>query len=315
MAVKMEYDEQTEMWFARETPFAGDVKDYWGGDWGVASEVGNLKAVLLRRPGIEIENMDDPAKWRWLQLMDPEVARSQHDAMAEAYRQHGAEVYYVEDMRPDRPNAMYMRDNMFMTPEGAILARQAIVARRGEEMYVAKALAKLGVPIVRTVSGQGVFEGACALWVDRETVIVGTGNRSNAQGTQQVMEALTYMGVKHFIPFHIPFGHAHVDGLMAMIDHDLAMIFPWQVSHDVWRALRERGIEVLEAPSVDEVKYHSAVNFVTLAPRKVLMATGSPRTCELLDKHSVEVVEVDINELQKGWGALHCMTAFLKRED
>jgi N-dimethylarginine dimethylaminohydrolase len=313
MAVEMAYDEQREMWFAQETPFASEVKDYWGGDWGVASEVDNLKAVLLRRPEEEIEGMDDPAKWRWLELMDPDVARAQHDAMAEAYRQHGAKVYYVEEMRPDRPNAMFMRDNMFMTPEGAILARQAIAARRGEEMYVAKALAKLGVPIVRTISGHGVFEGACALWVDRETVILGTGNRSNKEGTQQVIETLSHMGVRHFIPFPIPFGHAHVDGLMAMIDHDLAIIFPWQVPHDVWRALRERGIEVLEAPSVDEVKYASAVNFVTLAPRKVLIATGAPRTCELLDKHGVEIVEVDIRELQKGWGALHCMTAFLKR--
>ena len=128
------------------------------------------------------------------------------------------------------------------------------------------------------------------------------------------METLSYMGVRHFIPFPIPFGHAHVDGLMAMIDHDLAMIFPWQTPHDVWRALRERGIEVLEAPSVDEVKYHSAINFVALAPRKVLMAKGAPQTCDLLARHGVEIIEVDIDELRKGWGALHCMTAFLKRD-
>jgi len=309
----MNYDEETERWFAQETPFAGEVQQYWGGDWGVSSEVGDLKAVLLRRPGAEIENMTDPAPWRWLALMDPQRARQQHDDLAAAYRSHGAQVYYVEEMRPDRPNALYMRDNMFMTPEGAILARQAIAARRGEEMYVGRALARLGVPIVRTISGCGVFEGACALWVDRETVILGHGNRANKEGLQQVAETLGYMGVKHFIPFQIPFGHAHVDGLMAMIDHDLAMIFPWQVSHEVWRALHDRGIQVLEAPSVEEVKLNSAVNFVTLAPRKVLMVKGNPRTCELLARHGVEIVEIDISELQKGWGALHCMTAFLKR--
>jgi N-dimethylarginine dimethylaminohydrolase len=168
---------------------------------------------------------------------------------------------------------------------------------------------------VRTIGGRGVFEGACALWIDRQTVVLGTGNRSNKEGAQQVMETLSYMGVKHFVPFSIPYGHAHVDGLMNMIDHDLALIFPWQTPHDVWRALRERGIEVLEAPSVDEVKYNSAVNFVALAPRKVLIPQGSPHTCELLDKHGVEIIEIDISELQKGWGALHCMTAFLKRED
>ena len=315
MATDFHYDEQTEKWFALETPFASELQQYWGGDWGVCSEVGDLKAVLLHRPGPEIERMTDPNPWRWLDLMNPEKARQQHDAVAAAYREHGAQVYYVEETGPDRPNAVYMRDNMFMTPEGAIVARQAIGARRGEERYVARTLAQLGVPIVRTISGHGVFEGACALWIDRETVVLGYGNRANKEGQQQVIETLGYMGVKHFIPFQIPFGHAHVDGLMAMIDHDLAMIFPWQVSHEVWRALRDRGIQVLEAPSVEEVKLNSAVNFVTLAPRKVLMVKGNPRTCELLAQHGVEIIEIDISELQKGWGALHCMTAFLKRVD
>jgi N-dimethylarginine dimethylaminohydrolase len=248
-------------------------------------------------------------------VMDPARARQQHDALADAYRSHGAQVYYVEDTRIDRPNAMYMRDNVFMTPEGAIVARQAIAARRGEEQAVARTLASLGVPIVRTITGRGVFEGACALWIDPETVVLGYGNRANQEGQQQVAEALAYMGVKHILPFQIPFGHAHLDGLMAMADHDLALIFPWQVPHDVWRGLRERGIEVLEAPSVDEVKLGFAVNFVTLAPRKVLMMAGNPRTCELLEKHGVEIHEIDISELKKGWGGLHCMTAFLKRID
>jgi N-dimethylarginine dimethylaminohydrolase len=309
----MEYDEQVEKWFALETPFEDEVKQYWGGDWGVCSEVGNLRAVLMRRPGPEIDGMKDPAEWRFRALMNPDLARAQHDNVARIYSEHGAQVYYVEETRADRPNAIYMRDNMFMTPEGAILARQAIAARRGEEMYVAKALARLGVPVVRTVSGNGVFEGACAMWIDRESIILGTGNRCNKEGAEQVMETLRHMGVKNFIPFHIPFGHAHVDGLMNMVAPDLALIFPWQTSHEVWVELRKRGIEVLQAPSVDEVKA-AAVNFVALAPRKVVMSKGNPKTCELLADHGVEIIEADVSEIEKGWGSLHCMTAFLKRD-
>jgi len=230
-------------------------------------------------------------------------------------RDNGVKVHYVEEMRRDRPNAMYMRDNVFMTPEGAILARQAIAARRGEELYVAKALSKIGVPIVRTITGTGVFEGACAMWIDPETIVLGTGNRCNREGAEQVMETLSRMGVKYFIPFHIPFGHAHVDGIMNMIDHDLALIFPWQTSHHVWAALRERGIEVLQAPSVEEVKGSSAVNFVALGPRKIVAPRGNNQLFDLLDKHGVEIIQVDTSEIHKGWGSIHCMTAFLKRED
>ncbi len=310
----VEYGEKEEKWFAVETPFEEEISRYWG-DWGVASECGSLDAVLLRRPGAEIEDIGDPAQWRWTGAMNPEIARAQHDEMADRYREAGAEVHYVEQMRSDRPNALFMRDLVFMTPEGAIVGRPAIACRRGEERYAAAALAGLGVPIVRTVTGTGTFEGACAMWVDRTTVILGTGVRCNPEGARQVGDVLTAMGVRHIIPFPIPYGHAHVDGLMNMVDHDLAIIFPWQTPYDVWRALVDRGIRVIEAPSIEEVKGGSAINLVVLGPGRVLMSAGNPLTRAVLEDEGVEVVEIDISEIRKGWGALHCMTAFLKRSD
>jgi arginine deiminase len=44
------------------------------------------------------------------------------------------------------------------------------------------------------------------------------------------------------------------------------------------------------------------------------MPTGNPKTRELLEKAGVECIEIDVTEIIKGWGAIHCMTAFLKRE-
>ena len=46
-----------ERWFPKETNFTDDIMEYWG-DWGVSSEVATLKAVLMRRPGKEIEDFD-----------------------------------------------------------------------------------------------------------------------------------------------------------------------------------------------------------------------------------------------------------------
>ena len=310
----MRYDESTERWLAQEAPFEKEIARYWG-DWGVSSEVGRLRAVLMRRPGAEIENMGDPAAWRFREAIDPEVARKQQDALTDIYRAHGVAVHYVEEMRRDRPNAMFMRDLVFMTPEGAILARPAIGARRGEEKYAAKALAKLGIPIVRTVTGSGVFEGACAMWVARDCVVLGTGVRCNEEGAHQVSDALGGMGVKQVIPFPIPYGHAHVDGLMNMLDYDLGMIFPWQTPYQVWKALVDRGINVLEAPSVDEVKQGSAMNWVALEPRKVVAVKGNPETRQLLEDNGVTVIEADVSEIRKGWGGIHCMTVFLKRDE
>ena len=44
-------------WLALETPMRDELSTYWGGDWGCDSEVGTLRAVLLRRPGKEIERI------------------------------------------------------------------------------------------------------------------------------------------------------------------------------------------------------------------------------------------------------------------
>lgn len=300
-------------WLALETSMEEDLPVYWGGDWGCDSEVGTLRAVLLRRPGKEIEQVKDPEECRWLDIMDCEKAREQHDALAELYRSQGVKVHYVEKMRHDRPNALFMRDNVLMTPQGAIVGRQAMACRRGEERYAAESLALLGVPILRTISGRGIFETACCLWVDSGSVIIGTGNRANPEGARQIEQVLEAMGVEHFYKLQIPYGYAHIDSLISFVHKKTAVIDPERLPWDVWSALKKRGFKLLEAPSPQETK-ELALNFVALYPGSVVMASGFPETKKFLESHDIEVSEVDISELRKGWGSLHCMTAVLKRE-
>ncbi len=302
-----------ERWFADETRFADDVDKYWG-DWGVDSEVGQLGAVLMRRPGPEVKNLKDPADARWLDLMDIDVAQRQHDELCDIYRRHGADVHYVNEMSLDKPNAMYMRDLVAMTPEGAIVARPAIPARRGEERYVAETLAKLGVPIIRTVSGGGTFEGADLMWVDRKTVIIGVGNRTNREGAAQVEDVLRYMGVEEFHYFQVPYGQAHIDGRFNLADEDKVVFFPWHSPFEVVDVMRRRGYQLIEVNWPEEAVAGAATNFVCLEPGKIVMPQGCPRTREKLEEAGVQVIAADVSELMKGWGGIHCMTAFLRRD-
>lgn len=300
-----------ERWFPKETSFEEDMQLYWG-DWGVVSEVDDLKAVLMRRPGKEIENFD----YREVRFKEPinvEKFRQQHDNLAQIYRDHGVKVYYVENQREDRPNALFMRDLVFMTPEGAIVTRPAMAARRGEERYVAEALAKIGVPIVRTINGDGTFEGAMGMWVDRHTVILGTGCRTNKAGYEQVEYELRRMDVTEIIPMQIPYGHAHIDGLLNFASHDVAMIHACQVPYDVCDVLKRKGIKILESPSQTEAKETLGVNFVAIKSGLVVQPAGNPRCKELLEKNGIEVISIDFSEILKGWGAIHCTTVFLKR--
>lgn len=306
---------QGERWFPLETQFEDEMKQNWG-NWYCDSEVGKLRDVLLRRPGKEIEMVseDNFSDFRWKSNMDVDKARKQQDKLADVYRENGVRVHYVEEQREDRPNALFMRDLVFMTPEGAIVCRPGISARRGEERFAAQTLSKLGVPIVRTINGGGVFDGACAMWVDRHTVILGTGARANAEGAAQVEYELRRMGVTDILRMGIPYGHAHLDGLMNFVDKKTMILFPWQVPYDVVKPLIDKGIKIVEVTDLEEIKTNMAINVVALEPGKILMPAGSPNTKKKIEDAGIEVIEIELSEIMKGWGAIHCMSAFLNRD-
>nr|WP_312578732.1 arginine deiminase family protein [Sedimentibacter sp.] len=300
-----------DKWFPKETSFEDDMPLYWG-NWGVSSEVDDLKAVLMRRPEKEIEHFDHDVV-RYRDNVDVELFRKQHDTLAQIYKDYGVKVYYVEEQRDDRPNAVYCRDLMFMTPEGAIITRPGMAARRGEERYVAQALAKLGVPILRTINGDGIFEGANAMWVDRKTVILATSSRTNKSGYEQVEYELKRMGVDNIIHMQIPSSNIHIDGLLNFASNDVAMLHASQVPYDVCNALRKKGIKLLEAPSTKEVVDTLGCNFVAIKPGVIVQAANNPMCKKLLEDNGIKVISAEMSEFLKGRGTVHCSTAFLKR--
>jgi len=66
----------------------------------VNSEIGRLKKVLLHRPGYEIENLTPELMERLLFDDIPylKIAREEHDAFAQVFRDNGVEVFYLEDL-------------------------------------------------------------------------------------------------------------------------------------------------------------------------------------------------------------------------
>lgn len=66
----------------------------------VYSEIGKLKKVLLHKPGKEIENLTPDLMDRLLFDDIPylEVARQEHDAFADIFKNNGIEVVYLEDL-------------------------------------------------------------------------------------------------------------------------------------------------------------------------------------------------------------------------
>jgi len=300
------------------SPRAGSIRDEMGadwGDWGVSSECGRLRAVLLHRPGRELDEIVDYDAAQMRSDLSPTLARIQLDALADAYRAHGVAVHLVERGRPDKPNAMFVRDLMLMTAEGAIVTRPASTVRAGEERVVAETLARLGVPILMTVHGRGTFEGADVVWVDRDLCILAEGLRTNREGADQVERMLREIGVRDVVRVGLPYGAMHLDGLLGILDRDLATVWPRRTPYAAVVALRERGFRLIEVEDEREAQERLPMNCVALAPGVVLMPIGGERLQAAYEEAGVVCHTVEIGELIKAGGGVHCMTGFLKRDD
>jgi len=299
-------------WSPRTTLLRQEIGTIWG-PCGVATEWAPLRAVLLHRPGAELEAIADPDEAQMLAPLDAGRARGQHDALAQAFRDAGVAVRYVEPDEVPPPNLMFVADLLFMTPEGAILGRPASTVRAGEERLVARRLAGLGIPILRSVRGSGTFEGADAAWVDPGTVLLATALRTNAEGAAQVMDLLQEMEVQ-VVHVGLPYGSMHLMGVLRLVDRDLAVAWPGRVPYAAVQALRARGYTVLFLPDEEEAVRGMALNFVTLGPRRILMAAGNPVTLAFYEAAGVACQAVAVGELLKAAGGIGCLTGILERE-
>jgi N-dimethylarginine dimethylaminohydrolase len=184
--------------------------------------------------------------------------------------------------------------------------------RAGEERHVARRLAALDVPILLSVHGSGLFEGADVIWIDESTALVATGLRTNEAGAAQVAWALQNIGAQ-VVRVDLPFGSMHLMGTLRLAGPGIAVGYPGRTPHRAVRALHERGYRFLWAPDMDEVK-RLALNFVTLGPQRILMAANCPHTQAMYEAEGIECVTVEISELAKAAGGIGCLTGILKRD-
>ena len=297
-------------WSPRTAAHRDEIGSIWGG--GIDAEWRRLNTVLLCRPGAEIA-VDDVDAAQQLEPLDLGRAQDEHDQLVEAFRGAGVEVLLVDGVAQPTPNRMFCADLFAMTPEGAILARPASTVRAGEEVAVAAALAAAGVPILRTLSGQAVFEGADLMWLTPDRAILGLGLRTNDAAALQISGALSDIGVQ-LVAADMPFGTMHLMGMLRIADRDLAICWPRRTPHRAVQALRDSGYQVAFLPDEDEAQANRGLNFVTLGPRRILMPGGNPAMRRFYEDLGIDVTETPMTELRKAAGAVGCLTGVVARE-
>ncbi len=302
-----------ENWSQRTKPHRAEIGSIWRGGQ-IDSEWRHLKSVLLHCPGDELlAAHDDPDSIQMLEAVDLPKAREEHQSMAALYTSFGVEVIEVMPDQPCLPNQMFIADLLVMTPEGAIVARPASTVRAGEERWVARQLAQLGIPILRTLTGQATFEGADLMWIDETTAMIGRGHRTNDVAIRQISSTLNEIGCE-LITVDMPFGTMHFMGMLRIVDKDLAICWPRRTPHATVRILQERGYQVHFPPFEDDQASYRGINFVTLGPRRILMVSGLPKAQSFFENLGIECHLAATDELSKAAGNVGCLTGVLSRE-
>jgi dimethylargininase len=278
--------------------------------YGSQSMIAPLRKVLVRRPD-EAFAVADPARWHYSGPPNLQIAQQEHDELVATLRQAGAEVFYHDEPQPQRADAIFVYDPAIVTDAGTIVLRLGKALRRGEEAPLARRLAALGVPLYYTLHGPARAEGGDLLWVDRHTLAVGLGFRTNAEGLRQLKEALSGLGVT-VIPVELPYyagpeACLHLMSLISVVDHKLAVVYSPLLSVPFWQYLRARGFKFVETPP--EEFETMGTNILALAPGQCLMLAGNPITQERLEEAGCQVLTYKGSELSlKAEGGPTCLT-------
>ncbi len=278
--------------------------------YGSQSMVEPLRRVLVRRPDAAFA-VEDPGQWHYVDRPNLDIARQEHDALVAVLRQAGAEVIYHDELLPVHADAIFVHDPCIVTDQGAVILRMGKALRQGEEAATARCLDKAGVPVLYALHGTAMAEGGDLLWLDHDTLAIGQGFRTNAEGLRQLREALQGLGVK-VLPVPLPYfggrdACLHLMSLISVVDHSLAVVYPPLLPVPFWQHLKDRGFQLVEVP--DEEFATMGPNVLALAPRRCLMLRGNPVTKQRLEAAGCEVSTYKGDEISlKTEGGATCLT-------
>jgi dimethylargininase len=279
----------------------------------IQDQTSPLERVYVRTPGAL-----DPAAWRdfgWRAEPDPARAADEHAAFRAELERAGAEVVVGSQETPGDLDAIYAYDPVLMTDAGAILLRPGKPGRRGEPDAVAKDLAAQGIPIAGSVERPGTAEGGDMFWLDRSTLLVGRGYRTNDAGIDRLRALLGPSVDMHVFDLpHLrgPNECLHLMSLVSPLDTDLAVAYLPPAPVRLVQLLRERAVTIIEVP--DDEFPTMGPNVLALGPRVALALEGNTETRRRMEAAGVDVRTYRGNEIsRKGDGGPTCLTRPLAR--
>ena len=283
------------------------------GSWGVDSEYGALRDVLLCRP--------DNFRWRETSAItratleaghrfDPELAGSQHAALVSVYEDAGVSCHFL-DPDPALPYQVFARDSSAMGPNGAVMTQLAQPWRRGEYAPAIRFYESAGIPI-RGMITAGSLEGGDVMIVEPGAVLIGCGeSRTQEAAAEQLAAWFREDGWEARVqPF--PERYVHIDVLVAVLAEKLAAVCSEVLPADAVEWLRGKGFDLIDVSA--EQAFKLGVNAISLGAERVISSVAAVELNGHLRDRGLALIEVDLSMFTLGGGGPHCLGQALRRE-
>jgi N-dimethylarginine dimethylaminohydrolase len=280
--------------------------------WGFRNETDPLTDVLLGSAEHLRHMATSSLSRRTLREhpADLRIANAQHRELQSAYEHFGVRIHR-HSAQPELPMQVYSRDSSVMTPYGAIITAMADWWRRGENYAAIRSYERLGIPIYDMVTA-GTFEGGDFNVIEEGCVLIGCGGkRTQEEGARQVEGWFRSEGWETRIAFFDEY-YVHIDLMVVPIAERLTAVCLACTEPGIVAWLKAKGHQIVDVPFEDTINL--GCNFMSLGRDRAIVPRSSRSLIGQLRAHGFEVAEVDMGEISKTGGGVHCMAQSLRRE-
>ena len=223
----------------------------------------------------------------------------------------GIEKYFLTTNESTSIDSIYTHDPFVITNNGAVLCNMGKVNRVSEIKAFKEFLIEMEIPILGEITSPGKLEGGDIVWINKRTIAIGIGYRTNKEGVKQLKQILSNT-VNQIIPVPLPHWRGpndclHLISNLSPVDDDLFLIYSRLLPVQFLEELQRYNIELIDVP--DKEYYTMGCNVLAVSPRKVIMLKGNPLTKKMLETKNVEVHTYKGSEISlKGSGGPTCLT-------
>lgn len=245
------------------------------------------------------------------------VAQCQHDDLCRLLTEAGAELLSLPASGSLTLDAIYTHDASIATDWGLILMNPGKPNRVPEARAHAEYCARLGIPVLGAISAPGCTEAGDMVWLNPNTLLIGSGYRTNREGIQQMRALLGPKGVEVLLA-PLPYGPGpsaclHLMSLMSMLDEGTVLVdLPWLAVETV-ELLRARGFRLIEIDYSERETL--ACNVLSLGSKRLIAIDVNQGTNQRLRDAGFDVRTFPGSEIcLNGSGGPTCLTRPLLRK-